>query len=129
MIAPHVKEMIRIQLEEELGKQILYTGGLRIQTTLNRRMQELAQQSFITQMGQLKKTIVPQIDGALLSIESKTGSVKSSYWWISILIPPNLTGHGRQSGRSVQYLNRSFMLLLCNPACIFMMCMLISRLP
>lgn len=77
IFAPHVKEMIRIQLEEEVGKQILYTGGLRIQTTLNSRMQELAQQSFAKEIEQLKKTITQEIDGALLSIASKTGQVKA----------------------------------------------------
>ena len=46
-----------MQLEEEIGKEILYTGGLIIQTTLNRQMQELAQKSFNKQIAELKKTI------------------------------------------------------------------------
>ena len=59
-----------------LAKRILYTGGLVIQTTLNRTIQELAEKSFKTD-AELKKSIVPEIDGALLTIDSKTGEIKA----------------------------------------------------
>lgn len=77
VLAPHVKEMIRVQLEEEIGKGVLYTGGLIIQTTLNRSIQELAQKSFHENMSQYKKEIMPEIDGGLLTINSKTGEIKA----------------------------------------------------
>lgn len=77
IIAPHLKELIRMQLEEEVGKGILYTGGLVIQTTINRTIQDLAEKSFKEQMAELKKTLLPEIDGALLTINSKTGEVKA----------------------------------------------------
>lgn len=76
-IAPHLKEMIRIQLEDELGKNILYTGGLIIQTTLNVQIQELAQAAFAKHMAEFKKTITPKVDGALITLNSKTGQVKA----------------------------------------------------
>lgn len=76
-IAPHLKELIRIQLEDELGKNILYTGGLIIQTTLNMRIQELAQTAFIKHMNEFKKTMMPKVDGALITLDSKTGQVKA----------------------------------------------------
>lgn len=76
-LAPHLKELIRIQLEDELGKNILYTGGLLIQTTLNTHIQELAQAAFTKNMNEFKKTMMPQVDGALITIESKTGQVKA----------------------------------------------------
>lgn len=76
-LAPHLKELIRIQLEDELGKNILYTGGLIIQTTLNIHIQELAQAAFTKHMAEYKKTIMPNVDGALISIDSKTGQVKA----------------------------------------------------
>src|SRR5579885_1277524 len=52
--APHMKEMIRIFLEEQVGKTALYNGGLIIQTTLNRALQEKAQRAFARQFKQLR---------------------------------------------------------------------------
>lgn len=77
VFAPHLKEMIRVELEDEIGKGILYTGGLIIQTTINRRVQEAAQKSFYEQMTQFKKEIMSEVDGGLLTIDSKTGEVKA----------------------------------------------------
>ena len=76
-MAPHLKELIRIQLEEELGKNLLYTGGFIIQTTLNRHIQELAQASFAQHMSEFKKSLMPEVDGALITIDSKTGQIKA----------------------------------------------------
>jgi penicillin-binding protein 1A len=76
-LAPHLKELIRMQLEDELGKEQLYKGGLVIQTTLNRVMQENAQKTFNKQMLELKKEINPSVDGALIAMESATGKVKA----------------------------------------------------
>ena len=77
LFAAHVKELIRMELEQEIGKNRLYTGGLIIQTTLNRNIQELAEKSFAEQMMELKKTIMPEVDGALLTLDSKTGEIKA----------------------------------------------------
>lgn len=76
-VAPHLKELIRIQLEDGLGKNILYTGGLTIQTTLNTRIQELAQTAFTKHMNEFKKTMMPAVDGALITLDSKTGQIKA----------------------------------------------------
>jgi len=48
-IAPHLREHIRIFLEKLVGKQIVYSGGLRVQTTINKKTQKLALHSFNTQ--------------------------------------------------------------------------------
>ena len=42
-LAPHLKETLRQFLEDLYGKSVLYSGGLKIQTTLNRTVQEQAQ--------------------------------------------------------------------------------------
>lgn len=76
-IAPHLKEEIRIFLEETLGKQQLYTGGLKIYTTLNLRTQKIAQKVFNENLEKLKKTLTPDLDGALISIDGKTGAIKA----------------------------------------------------
>ena len=77
IIAPHAKELIRMQLEQEMGYDLLYRGGLVIQTTLKRSLQELAEKVFTANITGFKKNIMPEIDGALLSIDRKTGHVKA----------------------------------------------------
>ncbi|MBA3954766.1 PBP1A family penicillin-binding protein [Candidatus Dependentiae bacterium] len=74
---PHFKESIRLMLEELIGKQKLYSGGLKIQTTVNVPMQIAAEAAFTTTVKRLRTEITPDIDGALLSIDSQTGAVKA----------------------------------------------------
>ncbi len=76
-LAPHVKEMIRMNLEEKIGKKMLYSGGLTIQTTLNRHMQMNAEKSFCEQIALLRSSKVPRVDGGLITIEGKTGHIKA----------------------------------------------------
>ncbi len=76
-LAPHLKETIRLFLEETVGKQKLYTGGLKIQTTLNRKMQETAEKVFREQFKKMHKRFSPELDGALLCIEGSTGAIKA----------------------------------------------------
>lgn len=76
-IAPHLKEMIRIYLEEVVGKQQLYSGGLIIQTTINYDIQKAAEKAFEEKVIALKKKISPTVDGGLLSITPSTGEIKA----------------------------------------------------
>lgn len=76
-LAPHVKEMIRIYLEEKLGKKLVYSGGLIIQTTLNRAMQLNAEKIFCEQVSALRSSKIPMVDGGLITIEGKTGHIKA----------------------------------------------------
>ncbi len=76
-IAPHLKEMIRIFLEEQVGKKLLYSGGLTIQTTLNFQVQKAAQDSFHNHITQLKESLSDKIDGGLISIATTTGEIKA----------------------------------------------------
>lgn len=75
--APHAKEAIRLNLEHLVGKKKLYTGGLIVQTTINRDIQQQAQKAFEEHFLTLKEKINPQIDGALLSLEVETGEIKA----------------------------------------------------
>ena len=77
ILAPHFKELIRMQLEEEIGKEILYTGGLIIQTTLNREIQHHAEKSFTKQIDELRKSGIADVDGALITVDSKNGEIKA----------------------------------------------------
>lgn len=76
-LAPHAKETVRIFLENLVGKNILYTGGFIVQTTLNHSMQWHAQKAFEQQVRVLKKSIASQVDGALVCMETKTGEIKA----------------------------------------------------
>lgn len=75
--APHLRETIRLFLEDLVGKEKLYCGGLVIQTTLNTTIQRHAEKIFHEQCTQLKKTLRPDIDGALISMDVKTGQIKA----------------------------------------------------
>jgi penicillin-binding protein 1A len=75
--ALHFKETVRKQLEEMFAKQELYAGGLTIKTTLDKSAQMKAEKAFKDHCNKLKKEIGKAIDGALMSIDVKTGAVKA----------------------------------------------------
>lgn len=74
--APHLKETIRLFLEDTVGKQKLYSGGLKIQTTLNRSMQQAAEKAFYDHFKRMEKRF-GDLDGALFCIEGATGAIKA----------------------------------------------------
>lgn len=76
-VAPHLKETIRIFLEEKLGKEKLYFGALKIQTTLNLQIQQIAQKEFTNQFAKLKEEISTAVDGGLITIEANSGEIKA----------------------------------------------------
>lgn len=76
-LAPHLKETLRQFLEKEFGRDVLYTGGLVVQTTLDSEIQRHAQQAFETEHAQLQKKISEQVDGGLISLDPKTGAVRA----------------------------------------------------
>lgn len=75
--AVHLKESLRIFLEDIFGKEELYHAGLTIQTTLNKKMQLNAEKSFKKNMTSLKKQLADDVDGALMSVDVKTGGIKA----------------------------------------------------
>lgn len=75
--APHLKEMIRVYLEKAVGKKRVYTGGLTVQTTLNRTVQEAAQSAFCTHIQKLRSEKKLLFDGGLISIACHTGEIKA----------------------------------------------------
>ena len=75
--APHLKESIRVLLEELLGKQRLYTGGLTVQTTINMTLQEKAEALFKKHITTLRSRITPDLEGALITLEGNTGAIKA----------------------------------------------------
>ena len=77
LIAPHLKESVRIFLEDLVGKNKLYTGGLKVQTTIDANMQKIAQEVFKTHCSILTKKLNKTINGALIAIDVKTGEIKA----------------------------------------------------
>lgn len=84
IIAPHydvcgvyVKEMVRIFLESLYDKELLYSGGLQIQTTINVTMQKNAEKEFHKHVTDLRERTSKPVDGALLCLEGATGAVKA----------------------------------------------------
>jgi penicillin-binding protein 1A len=75
--APHIKEMVRASLENIVGKTMLYSGGLHIQTTINCAMQSAAQEAFKTEMIKLHKKFGDELDGGLITLDRKTGEIKA----------------------------------------------------
>lgn len=75
--APHLKEKIRQFLELKFGKKALYQEGLVIQTTINSDLQQMAELEFHKQFLKLKKELGETVDGALLSMDTKTGGIKA----------------------------------------------------
>lgn len=75
--APYALQLISAQAERLVGKHNLYRGGLIIQTTLNKKMQKDAEKTFQEQMAVLKQKIMPEINGALMSMSVKTGQIKA----------------------------------------------------
>ncbi|HEX4068505.1 MAG TPA: transglycosylase domain-containing protein [Candidatus Babeliales bacterium] len=75
--APHIKEMLRISLENIVGKTILYSAGLHIQTTINSKMQIAAQEAFTTEMVKLREKLGNDLDGGMIVLDRKTGEIKA----------------------------------------------------
>lgn len=76
-LAPHLREWIRQFLEDKIGKTDLYTGGLQVKTTLNQKMQRIAQEQFYEHCTELRVAIAPNVDGALLSMDVASGEIKA----------------------------------------------------
>lgn len=73
----HVREMIRHDIEQLLGKKDLYTKGLVIQTTIDSSLQKQAEHIFKEHCLALQKSMNMPIDGGLLAIEPITGEIRA----------------------------------------------------
>ena len=73
----HLKEMIRLFLEERVGKKDLYSGGLLIKTTINKKTQIIAEKEFKKQCEILREEFKKNLDGGLISLDVKTGEIRA----------------------------------------------------
>lgn len=86
--APHFVEMIRQQLEDAYGTQMVYRGGLQVSTTLDLTLQTLAQLALNRALDEADKRAAgslkipkgaapPMLQGAVLAISPSTGEIKA----------------------------------------------------
>jgi penicillin-binding protein 1A len=82
--APYFIENLRQILEAEYGND-LYISGYKIYSTLDSRMQQIAEESVKAGIASVEKRVRPGIEAALIAIDMRTGHVKamvggSNFW-------------------------------------------------
>jgi penicillin-binding protein 1A len=82
--APYFIEMLRQTLEEKYGKA-LYTSGYKIYSTLDFRMQQIAEEAVKAGLSSIDTRDGKGVEAALLAIDSRTGHIKamvggSNFW-------------------------------------------------
>lgn len=82
--APYFMETLRQILEAKYGND-LYISGYKIYSTLDFRMQQIAEESVKTGIASAEKRVRPGIEAALIAIDMRTGHVKamvggSNFW-------------------------------------------------
>lgn len=106
--APHFALWIKEQLADKYGEKTVEQGGLRVYTTLDMDLQEIAQQAVATEVGKLKKQKVG--NGAAIVTNPSTGEIlamvgSKDYFAtdedgkVNVLLSP------RQPGSSIKPLN------------------------
>ncbi|MGQ0520515.1 MAG: transglycosylase domain-containing protein [Actinomycetota bacterium] len=70
---PYFVDYVRRYLEERLGRDAVYRGGLEIRTTIDPEAQDAAERSTAESL----KGVDPSIEMALVSVEPRTGFVKA----------------------------------------------------
>lgn len=106
--APHFVMYIRQLLEEKYGIQKLEQGGLRVTTTLDINLQDVAQATLSAELVSLKKLKIS--NGAALITNPGTGEILSmigskDYFSTDIDGKVNVTTRLRQPGSSIKPLN------------------------
>jgi len=106
--APHFVIYVKDQLVEKYGQQKVDRGGLRVFTTLDLEIQELAQTAVATEVAKLTREKVT--NGAVLVTNPKTGEIlamvgSKDYFAKDIDGNVNVTTSLRQPGSSIKPIN------------------------
>lgn len=106
--APHFALWIKEQLADKYGEKTVEQGGLRVYTTLDLDIQELAQQAVATEVGKLKKQKVG--NGAAIVTRPSTGEIlamvgSKDYFATDEDGKVNVVLSERQPGSSIKPLN------------------------
>lgn len=111
--APHFVMYVREVLEEKYGKEVVESGGLEVKTTLDIRMQELAEKVVETEVEKLSNLNVT--NGAALVLNPKTGEIlamvgSKDYFDTQSDGNVNVTERLRQPGSSIKAVNYAYAL-------------------
>lgn len=74
--APYLIEFMRQKLEQKYGHEI-YTSGYKIYSTLDYRMQKIAEEAISKGVEAIEQRVKPGIQASLIAIELQTGQVKA----------------------------------------------------
>jgi 1A family penicillin-binding protein len=74
--AEYFRDAVAKELIKRFGSEAVYTGGLRVYTTLDRRMQALAEETIASRLSRMPRGREP-LQGALVAIDPRTGHVKA----------------------------------------------------
>jgi 1A family penicillin-binding protein len=75
--AEYFRDAVARELIHRFGTEAVYTGGLRVYTTLDRRLQQLAEETMASRLRRGPQTGREPLEGALVAIEPGTGHVKA----------------------------------------------------
>ncbi|MCL5090938.1 MAG: transglycosylase domain-containing protein [Patescibacteria group bacterium] len=106
--APHFVMYVKDQLVDKLGQKTVDRGGLKVYTTLDLTLQDLAQSAVASEVAKLQKEKVS--NGAALVTNPKTGEIlamvgSKDYFAKDIDGNVNVTTSLRQPGSSIKPLN------------------------
>jgi penicillin-binding protein 1A len=74
--AEYFRDAVTRELIHRFGSEAVYTGGLRVYTTLDRRLQSLAEETVATRLSRMPRGREP-LQAALVAIDPSTGFVKA----------------------------------------------------
>ena len=75
--AEYFRDVVLRELLERFGSEAVYTGGLRVYTTLDRRLQSLAEAVMASRLSLTPRSKGEPLQGALVAIDPGTGFVKA----------------------------------------------------
>ena len=75
--AEYFRDAVARELIQRFGAEAVYTGGLRVYTTLDRRLQQIAEETMAAQVSRRPRAGREPLQGALVAIDPSTGFVSA----------------------------------------------------
>jgi penicillin-binding protein 1A len=75
--AEYFKDAVARELIRRFGAEAVYTGGMRVYTTLDRRLQQIAEEAIVARLERAPRQGNELLQGALVAIEPATGHVRA----------------------------------------------------